>query len=83
MHPAAKRTEHMDKKEQARLEAAGWSRGDYADFLGMTRADLDRELSVGEKARIDGRVTPLAVALAQVRRDAKRQTLDDAAGKEG
>ena len=26
----------MDTKEQARLEAAGWSHGDYADFLGMT-----------------------------------------------
>ena len=48
----------MDKKERTRLEAAGWAHGDYADFL-------DRELSVGEKARIEGRVTPLEDALAQ------------------
>ena len=33
----------------------------------MTREDFDRELSIGEQARIEGRVTPLEDALAQVR----------------
>ena len=33
----------------------------------MTREDIDRELSMGERARIEGRVTPLEDALAQVR----------------
>ena len=29
----------MDRKKRARLEAAGWRVGDFADFLGLTPAE--------------------------------------------
>ena len=33
----------------------------------MTRADFDREMAIGEKARSEGRVEPLEDALADIR----------------